>query len=51
MFRVDEGGNTSEFLDLSDNMLREGGFTTGFRAVDFNDSSAWDSLYSESNIQ
>ena len=39
MLRVDEAGNTIPLLDLGHHMKSHGSFTTGFRAIDFNNTA------------
>ena len=51
MLRIHEGDLTAPLLCLSQNVQGKGGFTGGFRAVDFNDSALGHTTDSQGRIQ
>ena len=51
MLGIDEGSGATQFLDFSDGVQGEGGFTGGFWTVDFDDAAAWETTDTERGIE
>ena len=50
MLNINEGGKAAAFLCLRDGGEGQGGFTRGFRAEDFHDTSAWEATNTERTV-
>ena len=51
MLGIDEGGGASLALHIGDGVQGQGGFATGFRAIDFNNSTARVATNTQANIE
>jgi hypothetical protein len=51
VFHVDEGGHAAGLLGLGDGLEGEGGFTGGFRAVDFDDAAAREAAHAQGMVE
>jgi len=51
MLHIDESGCTAFFLTFCNNVLTNGGFSRGFRAIDLRDPRFGDTTYAQGNIE
>ena len=51
MFRIDHSCDTALFLSLGDSVDREGSLTAGLRTVDFDDTAAGITAYTQGMVQ